>query len=105
MRTPDARTVVARWKTTEIALGAVLAHVAALRTQSLAEPGCLGYEAFQSVHDPTTLTLIESYRDQDALEAHRDSAHYQRIVGGQILPLLIDRNLDYLQPATTEDLP
>ena len=59
--------VVVRWQTTEASLGDVLAHIAQVRPQSLAEPGCLGYEVFQGVDEPTTLVLIERYSDRTAL--------------------------------------
>ena len=94
----SAVVVVAHWQTTADALDAVLGHAAALRPQSLAEPGCLGYEAFQSVDDPTTIVLIERYRDQAALDSHLSSAHYQDVVVEHIRPLLKDRRVEFLRP-------
>jgi quinol monooxygenase YgiN len=35
------------------------------------EPGCLQFEAFQSVVDPDKLTLMELWEDEAALDAHR----------------------------------
>lgn len=90
--------VVAHWQTTEAALDTVLAHVAELRPQALAEPGCLGYATFQSVDDPTGLVLIERYRDRSALNAHVNSAHYQKLVVEYIRPLLTDRQVEILRP-------
>jgi quinol monooxygenase YgiN len=88
----DAAVVtIARWHTTDDALDDVLSHVSALKQQSLAEPGCLGYEALQSFDDPNSLILVETYRDTAALDAHRESAHYLELVIGHILPLLSDR--------------
>ncbi|TQR85672.1 antibiotic biosynthesis monooxygenase [Mycobacterium hodleri] len=89
--------VVARWQTTEAALDTVLAHVASLRPHALAEPGCLGYGIFQSVDDPTTLVLIERYRDKTALDAHVNSPHYQELVVERIRPLLTDRQVEILR--------
>lgn len=90
--------VLAHWKTTAAGVAAVLAHLADLRSQSLAEPGCLGYEALQMVDDPSALVLIERYRDEAALEAHRNSAHYRELVVDRILPLLTDRRVEFLRP-------
>jgi len=90
--------VVARWRTTEAALDSVLDQIAALRTQSQAEPGCLGYEAFQAIDDPTYLLLVERYRDQTALDAHVNSAHYQDRVVARVRPLLTDRQVERLAP-------
>lgn len=90
--------VVAHWKTTEASLQSVLAHVAELRLKSLAEPGCIGYEVFRSLDDPTALVLVEHYRDDAALEAHLSSAHYQELVVERVRPLLTDRQVEFLRP-------
>jgi quinol monooxygenase YgiN len=93
----SALTVVARWKVPQAALGEVLAHVAALREASLAEPGCLGYEAFQAHSTPGTVLLLEHYRDDAALQAHRESAHYRALVVERILPRLSSRQVEILR--------
>lgn len=91
--------VVAHWQTTADSLDTVLGHLAALRPQALDEPGCLGYEAFQSIDDPAAIVLIERYRDQAALDAHLSSPHYQDLVVERIRPLLTDRYVEFLHPA------
>lgn len=93
-----AITVVARWQPADGALEQVLAIVAELRPQSLAEPGCLGYEVYQGVEAPGSVLLVERYRDDAALDAHRQSAHYQSLVVQRVLPLLVDRRVEFLQP-------
>lgn len=93
-------TVVARWKLPGEALGEVLAHVAELRQASLAEPGCLGYEVFQAVSTPGTVLLLEHYRDDAALQAHRESAHYRALVVERILPRLSERQVEILRAHT-----
>jgi quinol monooxygenase YgiN len=90
--------VVAHWQTTREALDTVLASIEELAPQSLAEPGCHGYEAFRSLTDETALVLIERYRDDAALEAHVGSPHYQEIVVGRVRPLLTDRRVEVLRP-------
>ncbi|WP_431050296.1 putative quinol monooxygenase [Roseateles sp. L2-2] len=89
--------VVARWRMAPEAVPEVLGLVAALREQSLDEPGCKGYEAFQSVGTPGELLLLERYADQAAIEAHRASAHYQTLVVQRILPVLSGRQVELLQ--------
>jgi quinol monooxygenase YgiN len=101
MGTQEPVVVVAHWQTTADALDAVLAGIASIRPQSLGEPGCVGYEAFQSLSDETSLVLIEHYRDDAALEAHLSSPHYQDIVVGRIRPLLTDRRVEILRPKDT----
>jgi quinol monooxygenase YgiN len=93
-----AITVVARWQPASGAHGDVLALIAELRPKSLAEPGCLAYEVYQSVDVPRSILLVERYRDQTALDAHKQSAHYQELVVGRVLPLLTDRRVELLQP-------
>lgn len=91
--------VVAHWQTTEGSLPTVLQHLAALAPQSLAEPGCVGYEAYQKLGDPTSLVLIERYRDDAALAEHAASPHYQEHVVQGVRPLLIDRRIEHLRSA------
>ena len=91
--------VVAHWQTTADSLDTVLKHAGALRPQALAEAGCDSYEVFQSADEPTAIVLIERYRDQVALDAHLNSAHYQDLVVQRIRPLLTDRRVEFLHPA------
>lgn len=97
MAAPDPLVVVARWQVAGEALDDVLTHVAAMRTATLAEPGCLGYGVFQSIDAPSNLLLLECYRDDQALQAHRQSPHYTALVVERILPLLEDRQVEILQ--------
>jgi quinol monooxygenase YgiN len=90
-------TVAARWQPVDGKLGEVLAIVAEMRPKSLAETGCLGYEVYRGVDQPHSLLLLEHYRDEAALEAHRQSEHYQSLVIGRALPLLADRQVEILQ--------
>ena len=39
-----------------------------------AEPGNLRYEYYQSLDDPETILLIDSWKDQAAIDAHHASA-------------------------------
>jgi quinol monooxygenase YgiN len=43
---------------------------------SLQEPGCVRFDVIQDVADPAHFELVEIYRDQAGLAAHRESAHY-----------------------------
>ncbi|MFD1469697.1 putative quinol monooxygenase [Hymenobacter caeli] len=59
------------------------------------EPGNLLYLGHQDPTDPAHFLFYEQYADQAALEAHRDSAHYQQLVLGQIVPLLTERTVTF----------
>jgi len=89
-------TVVARWQVGAGSVEGVLELIAELRPRTLAEPGCLGYDVFRHLDAPGELLLLERYRDDIALEAHRASAHYQELVVHRIVPLLSGRHVDLL---------
>jgi quinol monooxygenase YgiN len=75
----------------------VLELAATVRQHSLAEPGCLGYEVFRSVEEPGRLLLVERYRDNAAIEAHRGTPHYKELVAQRIVPMLSARKVELLQ--------
>ena len=49
-----------------------------LQTASRQEPGCLMYIVHRHRTDATRFFIYEQYRDETALEAHRESAHFQQ---------------------------
>ena len=94
---PEAITVVARWQMPEECVAEVLGLVARLREPSLAEPGCLGYEVYRSVNAAGELLLLERYRDEAAIEAHRGSSHFRELVIERIIPMLTRRRVELLR--------
>jgi quinol monooxygenase YgiN len=48
-----------------------------LQAASRQEPGCLMYMVHRHQTDPRHFFIYEQYRDQAALEAHRNSPHFQ----------------------------
>jgi autoinducer 2-degrading protein len=61
------------------------------------EPGNLLFLPHYDPADATSLLFYEQYADQQALEAHRDSAHYQEIVVDKMTPLLVERSIVFYQ--------
>jgi len=45
-----------------------------------AETGCIRYELYQDVSNPSIITMIEEWESQAALEEHFKAAHFVRIV-------------------------
>jgi (4S)-4-hydroxy-5-phosphonooxypentane-2,3-dione isomerase len=43
---------------------------------SVREPGITRFDVVQQTDDPTRFVLVEVYRDQEAMEAHRETSHY-----------------------------
>lgn len=40
------------------------------------EPGCFRFDVVQDAEDPNRIHLYEVYRDEAAIEAHRQAPHY-----------------------------
>ncbi|HUZ04213.1 MAG TPA: putative quinol monooxygenase [Acidobacteriaceae bacterium] len=54
-----------------------------LTEASRKEPGCVTYIPHELADDPNTILIYEQYRDKEALEAHRASAHFRdHVIGG-----------------------
>ncbi len=49
-----------------------------LTAASRLEVGCVSYIPHHVEGDPDTIVLYEQYRDEDALTAHRASAHFKK---------------------------
>lgn len=43
---------------------------------SIQEPGVLRFDVLQSETDPARFLLYEAYRDEQAAQAHKETAHY-----------------------------
>lgn len=85
--------VFAKWQVKAGHLDAVLALLPEVAQKSAAEPGNLYYQVYQDKTDPQILLLSEAYQNEDALNEHRNSAHYQTLVAGQIVPMLQNREV------------
>ena len=55
------------------------------------EPGCLMYVGHQSTQDPRRFMFYEQYKDQAALDAHRNAPYFKEYVTNGIGPLLEQR--------------
>ena len=51
--------------------------LAAMRQASRAEPGNLRYDLWRDRNNPERFVLDELYADEQALAAHRESAHFK----------------------------
>lgn len=69
-----------------------------LRDASVKEAGVARFEVGRSQEKPNTFALWEVYRDQDALNAHRGTEHYQRLVIDSIRPLAQQRTIETVTP-------
>lgn len=53
---------------------------AELIKESVKEDGCVAYNLYEDVNDSTILTFIEEWKDEAALDFHRNTPHFKRIV-------------------------
>ncbi len=68
-----------------------------LEAASRTEPGCLMYVVHQSTSDPRVIVIYEQYKDEAAIQAHRESKHYNEYVP-MLKPLVESQTLDIAAP-------
>lgn len=69
-----------------------------VRDASVKEPGVIQFQVGRSSEKPNVFALWEVYRDQAAIDAHRASEHYRRLVVNGIRPLVQQRNVETVVP-------
>jgi quinol monooxygenase YgiN len=85
--------VFAKWRVKEGQLDTVLNLIADVTRESVKEEGNLLYKAHQSNADANLILLYEGYKNEQAVEVHRNSDHFQKLVIGKIVPLLAEREV------------
>ncbi len=71
-----------------------------LRNLALAsrkEPGCVSYVPHHVDGDPETVLIYEQYRDQEAVDAHRASPHFEQYAVGGLYQLMKERATEALE--------
>lgn len=89
--------LIVKWKIKETETPRILNLLKELSDKTRKEKGNLLYEIYQSAENANELFLHERYVDADALEAHKNSEHYQETVMGQIIPHLEIREVSLLK--------
>jgi len=69
-----------------------------LRDTSVKEPGVVEFRVGRGQDKPNVFALWEVYRDRDAVEAHRASEHFERLVVNGIRPLATERIAETVIP-------
>ena len=70
-----------------------------LRNLALAsrkEPGCVTYVPHHVDGDPETVLIYEQYRDQEAVDAHRATPHFEQYAVGGLYQLMKERATETL---------
>lgn len=69
-----------------------------LTEESRNEPGCLMYVVHRHTEDPRHFFIYEQYRDDAALEAHRNTPHFQQIARGSLLQVAARKDANLYIP-------
>lgn len=69
-----------------------------LRDASVKEAGVVRFEVGRGQEKPNVFALWEVYRDQDAVDVHRSTEHFKRLVVDAIRPLAQQRNAETVVP-------
>jgi quinol monooxygenase YgiN len=67
-----------------------------LAEASRREPGCVTWVPHQLQEDPNVVVIYEQYRDDAALAAHRDSAHFKKYAVGGLYQKMKERSMENL---------
>jgi quinol monooxygenase YgiN len=89
--------IIARWRIQPDHVAAVHALIAGMAVHARAEPGCRQYTLNHAVDDPAVVVIYEQYDDEAAFQAHIATEPFQRIVVGQIVPLLAERSREVMR--------
>lgn len=83
----------AKWQVKENHLDEVLTLLEEVVPKSRKEPGNLFYQIYKSTSNPNTIVLYEGYIDEAAVEEHRNTPHFQKVIIEKIIPLLENREV------------
>jgi quinol monooxygenase YgiN len=89
--------VAATWVAREGEEDRVAEAIRQLAAGSRTEPGCRFYQPNRDPESPRKFFIYEIYDDPAAVDAHRDSEHFQQFGAGEAIPLLETRQLDFYE--------
>jgi len=85
--------LIVKWKIRETETAGILKLLPVLAEGTKSEIGNILYAIYQSETNPNEIILHERYADEAAVEAHKNSVHYQTIVVDKIMPHLETREV------------
>jgi quinol monooxygenase YgiN len=85
--------VIVKWNIKKTETSEILKLLPELAEKTRNEEGNVLYNIYQTEGNPDELILHERYSDEAAMEAHKNSEHYQNIVAGSIIPHLETREV------------
>ena len=87
---------VVRFKFAPEDRAAIAESLRLLTADSRLEPGCITYIPHVTQDDPGTVVIYEQYRDEQALAAHRETAHFKKYAVGHLFQRMKDRSVENL---------
>ena len=85
-----------RMKFEEADRDAVAEMLRELTRGSRQEPGCISYIAHFVEGEPATVLIYEQYKDEAALDHHRNTPHFHQHAIGGLYQKMLDRQLENL---------
>lgn len=86
-------TTVARYTTRDGEREQILAMLEPVFEATAAERGCRYFHALLPTSEANTIVLIEGWEDEDALNEHRSTSHFQEVLLRMVVPELHDRDV------------
>jgi len=83
--------VVARWEAKDGQADKVADILSRFLPEAQREPGAKLFLISRAKDNPAQFLFYELFADEDAFEAHQESAHFKTYIAGQALPLLANR--------------
>lgn len=102
---PQPVVTLARYHVPDLNALPVLDLLRQAAAETRAEHGNTYFLSYREHDQPNSIVLVEGWRDQEALDRHRRTAHFQDLVLGEIVPLLHSRTVTHLAPIDLEQRP
>jgi len=69
-----------------------------LQSATRQEPGCIAYIVQRSRQNPNRFLVYEQYKDEAALQAHRDSQHFKQFATEGVFRFVSERQAELFDP-------
>jgi quinol monooxygenase YgiN len=69
-----------------------------LQAESRKEPGCILYQVHTHRDDSRKFLVYEQYKDDAAIEAHRESAHFKKYAADGVYTMIESRDVGLYEP-------
>ena len=70
---------------------------AKLQSETRREPGCVTYIVQRSMENSRRYLVYEQYRNEAALEEHRNSPHFKQYAANGVFPLVEQRQAEFFE--------